>query len=393
LAIVCRRPPWVCIAAATGAMFALAGCRRQTNAYAPPPPPEVTVAHPVRKQVTHYLQYTGTTEAYAAVELRARVPGFLDQVLFKPGAKVAKDELLFVIDKRTYQAAVGRAEARLASSEAAFQGAEAQAKIAEELASERAGADIDRITRVAQRDAAKAAIAAAQAELDSAKLDLEFCEIRAPIEGRITKNFVDVGNLVGHGQPTVLATLVSTRPIYVTVDVNESDVLAVRRARLAKDAKGEPGQVEPGQWRPAELALSDRSEFSVHGQIDYVDAQLNPQTSTIRVRCRFENEDEFLLPGLFVRLRFPMETGEATLAPDIALLSDQTGRYALVVDERDDVQLRRVVTGDLDGTLRVVSEGLSLTDRVVVNGLQRARPGARVRPLTATANAATRPEK
>jgi RND family efflux transporter MFP subunit len=353
-------------------------CTHKSNAFAPPPPPKVTVAHPVQKEVTHYLEYTGTIEAHQVVDLRARVPGFLDKVLFKPGAKVKKDDLLFVIDKRTYEAAVKHAEAQLESDRAALQGAEADAKIAEELASQRAGSEIDRIIKLARRDSAKAAIAAAQAEVDRTRLDLEFCEVRAPLEGRITKNFVDAGNLVGQGLPTLLATLVESRPMYVSVDISESDLLTLRRARMQKDPSLEPGQIAPGEWRPVDLAIADRGEFSFHGHVDYVDPLLNAQTSTIRVRCRFENEDEFLLPGLFVRLRFPTATGTAVLAPDTALLSDQAGRYALVVDEHDEVQVHRVSVGELDGSLRVVSSGLTTGDRLVVNGLLRARPGAKV---------------
>jgi len=371
------------------ALLTLAGCHRG-NVFAAPPPPTVTVGNPVQKDVTHYLEYAGTIEAHQVVELRARVPGFLHQILFKPGAKVAKDDLLFVIDKRTYEAAVARAEAQLAADQAAVQAAESDAKIAEDLAAQRAGSEIDRILKVGRRDTARAAVAAAQAELTRSKLDLEFCDVRAPISGRITKNLVDVGNLVGQGLPTPLATLVETRPVYVSVDVSESDLLVVRRARMARDLTLEPGQVAPGEWRPVELALADGGGFSYHGRVDYVDPLLNPQSSTLRVRCRFDNDDEFLLPGLFVRVRFPMQTQAAILAPDLALLSDQGGRYALVVDEHDEVQQRRVTVGELDGSLRVVTSGLSTSDRLVVNGLLRARPGAKVRPQQTAGDAATR---
>lgn len=364
------------------AVAAMASCHKG-NVFAPPPPPTVTVDHPVQKDVTHYLEYTGTIEAHQVVELRARVAGFLDQILFKPGAKVAKDDLLFVIDKRPYEAAVARAEAQLASDQAAVQAAESDAKIAGELAAQRAGSEIDRILKVGRRDSARAAAAAAQAELTRSRLDLEYCEVRAPISGRITKNLVDSGNLVGQGLPTPLATLVATRPVYVSADVSESDLLAVRRARMTKDLTLEPGQIAPGEWRPVELALAGEGQFSYHGRVDYVDPLLNPQTSTIRVRCRFDNDDEFLLPGMFVRVRFPMQTQAAILAPDLALLSDQGGRYALVVDERDEVQRRRVTVGELEGNLRVVTSGLSTNDRLVVNGLLRARPGAKVQPQEA----------
>ncbi len=267
------------------------------------------------------------------------------------------------------------------ADEAAYTAAESDAKIAEELAAQRAGSEIDRITKAGKRDAAKAAIEATKAVLESAKLDLEFCDVRAPIDGRITKNLVDVGNLVGaSGQPTLLATIVSGKPLYVTVDASESDLLMVRRARMAVAPQAEPGQTAPGEWRAVDLATADTDEFAVHGRIDYVDPALNPQTSTIRVRCRFENQDEVLIPGLFVRVRILMETADATLAPDTALLSDQSGRFALVINDKDVVEARHVKIGALDRTLRVVLDGLSASDRIVVSGLQRARPGAAVKP-------------
>jgi RND family efflux transporter MFP subunit len=363
---------------------ALTGCKRQANAFAPPPPPAVTVAHPVQRQVTRYIEATGTTEAFQSVELRARVPGFLDQINFKPGAAVKKGDLLFVIDKRTYQAAVDRAQAQVLADEAAYKAAESDAKIAEELAAKRAGSEIDKITKIGRRDSAQSEVVAAKAALQSAKLDLEFCEVRAPIDGRITKNLVDVGNLVGAaGQPTILANLVSARPLYVSLDASENDLITVRRERLAKSPQAQPGQIAPGVSRPVLLATAEDDEFTVHGRIDYVDPALNPQTGTIRVRCRFENEDEALLPGMFVRIRVLLEASPAMVAPDIALLSDQSGRYAMVVNDKNVVEVRRVKIGALDGTMRVVAEGLATSDRVVVNGLQRVRPGVTVNPTLA----------
>jgi multidrug efflux system membrane fusion protein len=168
--------------------------------------------------------------------------------------------------------------------------------------------------------------------------------------------------------------------VYVTVDVREDDLLSVRRARMLAEPGAEPGQSAPGVWRKADLATADSDEFSIHGRIDYVDPALNPQTGTIRVRCLFENEDGVLLPGLFVRMRVHLETTDQMLVPDIALLSDQSGRYALVVGENNTVELRRVRIGVLDDSMRVVLEGLADSDRVIVNGLQRARPGATVKP-------------
>jgi RND family efflux transporter MFP subunit len=351
------------------------------NAYAPPPPAEVTVAHPIRKQVTRYLEYTGTTEPYEAVELRARVSGFLDQVNFKPGASVKKGDLLFVIDPRVYEAQERQAEAELSSRQAALRLSEVTFQHVSEARQASAVAQLELDRAEGARDQDKAQVALAEAALATARLNVEFTQVRAPIDGRITKNLVDVGNLVGAGnQPTVLATIVSAKPLYVTVDASESDVLMVRRTRLATVPAAEPGQISPGVWRPVDLATADSDEFGVHGHIDYVDPALNPQTGTIRVRTRFENEDAVLLPGLFVRLRVFLDTADQIVVPDIALPADQNGRFALVVNDKDGVELRRVKTGALDGTLRVITEGLSETDRVIVNGFQRARPGMTVKP-------------
>lgn len=357
------------------------GCKPKTNAFAPPPPAEVTVAHPIHKPVTRYLEYTGTTEPFEAVELRARVAGFLDSVNFKPGAVVKKGDLLFVIDPRVYEAQVRQSEADLSSRQSALRLAELTLERVSEAgrASAVSRQEIDKA--VAERDQAKAQVDLASATLATARLNVEFTQVRAPIDGRISKNLVDVGNLVGAGnQATVLATVVSAKPLYVSVDASESDLLMVRRERLATAPGAEPGQLAPGEWRAVDIATADSDAFNVHGRIDYVDPALNPQTGTIRVRTRFENENEVLIPGLFVRLRIFLDTTEAMLAPDIALLSDQNGRYALVVNDKDTIEVRRVKTGALDGSLRVVVDGLTASDRIVVNGLQRARPGATVKP-------------
>jgi RND family efflux transporter MFP subunit len=377
-----RSPPTQAkvVIALTTIVALLAGCKPKTNAYAPPPPAEVTVAHPVRRPVTRYLEYTGTTEPYEAVELRARVSGFLDQVNFKPGAPVKKGDLLFVIDPRVYEAQARQAEADVAAKRALLHLAELTLQRVSEAGQNAAVAKLEIDKAQGERDQAQAQMELAAAALATARLNVEFTQVRAPIDGRITKNLVDVGNLVGAGnQATVLATLVSNKPLYVTVDVGEDDVLMVRRTRLATSPGAEPGQLSPGVWRPVDIATADSSDFNVHGRIDYVDPGLNPQTGTIRVRCRFENEDEVLLPGLFVRLRLFLDSSDQTLVPDVALLSDQNGRFALVVNDKDTVELRRVKIGSLDSGLRVVTEGLSENDRIIVNGLQRARPGVVVK--------------
>jgi RND family efflux transporter MFP subunit len=346
------------------------GCEKEdkANAYAPPPPPEVIVEKPSERDVVKYISYTGTIEAAESVELRARVQGFLEKVNFQPGQRVKAGDLLFEIDKRQYQAALV--------------GAEHDAKLARELADQRAGPEIDAIIKAARRDSMKAELDKRKAELEDANLNLDYCDVKAPIDGRISKNFVDVGNLVGRGDPTLLAQIVEDAPAYVSIDVSESDVLAVRREREpgANPGANEPGQVSPGVWRPCELSLADQADFKYKGRVDYVAPELDKQTGTLRVRTRYENTDEALLPGLFARVRFPMSSEKRMLVPEAALLSDQQGRFALVVNQKDEVEMRRVKIGTLDGTMRVVEEGLKPEDRVIVLGVLKARPGSKVTP-------------
>lgn len=364
-------------------LCAFAGaCRKKddANAYAPPPPPEVMVAEPVERDVVSYMTFTGTIEASETVELRARVQGFLEEIKFQPGQRVKKGDLLFVIDKRQFQAEVDQAKARVKSQEAALLGAESDARLARELADQRAGPEIDAIIKAARRDVVQADLEKARAELAAAQLNLEYCDVIAPIDGRITRNFVDVGNLVGRGEPTLLAEIVQATPAFVSIDASEAEVLEVRRKRTSQSGASEPGQIAPGQWLPCELALSDEAEFTIKGRVDYVDPQLDSETGTLRVRTRFDNADEVLIPGLFAKVRFAMSSEKSMLVPEAALLSDQQGRYALVVNDKDEVEARRVRIGRLDGSMRVVEEGLEFDDQVIVLGVLKARPGSKVTP-------------
>lgn len=360
------------------------GCRKgpDSNKYAPPPPPEVIVAKPVQREVVDYLTYTGVVEASESVELRARVAGFLERVNFQPGQRVKKGDVLFEIDPRQYQAEVAQAQASVQAQKAALTGAENDARLARELADQRAGPEIDAVIKAARRDSILAEIARAEAQLAEAKLNLEYCTVTAPIDGRITKNFIDAGNLVGRGETTALATIVQATPALVSIDVSESDVLRIRRERLKEGApvRKEPGQVGPNQWRPCRLALAGEDDFRIEGRVDYVGPALNSQTGTLLVRTRYENEDESLLPGLFSRVRFAMSSQNALVVPDAALLRDQQGRYAMVVNAKDEVEARRVTIGSLDGSMRVVEQGLTAEDRVIVLGVLKARPGSKVTP-------------
>ena len=375
------------LAMATGASIAVlltGGCQTEdaANVYAPPPPPEVIVAMPVQQEVVRYLTFTGTIEASEVVEIRARVEGFLARIGFEPGQLVKKGDVLFEIDSRQYEAAVAKAQAEVQAKEAALAGAESDAQLAERLAKQSAGSKIDAVIKAARRDVIKADLISAQADLAQAQLDLGYCTITAPIDGRITRNEVDFGNLVGREEPTLLATVVNVDPVFVSLDASENDVLEVMRDRRDSGGAGtvQRGQVSPGNWRPSELALAGETDFKAKG--NYVAPQMNAQTGTLRVRTQYDNADGALLPGLFAQVRFAMSSGKAMLVPEAALLSDQQGRFALIVNDKDEVETRRVRIGTLDGTLRVVEEGLEADDRVVVLGVLKARPGSKLTPKT-----------
>jgi RND family efflux transporter MFP subunit len=347
----------------------LAGCAE--NQYEPPPPPDVAVARPVEREVTTYGEFTGRTVSVESVDVRARVQGILQEMSFKPGTEVAKGALLFVVEPTLYEARVQQSEADLAGAEAKARAADEQLAITEEIFARKAGSKADLVQKTQARDEARAAVARARADLAAAKLDLSYTHVYAPISGRIDRNYVDVGNLVGAGQATLLATIVREKPIFVYFDVSERDLL--EHPELLDRAK-------QGGAREVFLALVDESGFPREGTLDYSSNRVDPSTGTIELRAVFPNDDGRIVPGLFVRVRVPYERGRSLLVPDDAVLSDQRGRYVLVVGEKDVVEQRPVATGPLEGRLRVIASGLRPDDRVVVRGLQRARPGSPVHP-------------
>jgi RND family efflux transporter MFP subunit len=356
----------------------LAGCGEQ-NTYAPPPPPEVTVARPVQQDVMEYTEGTGTTEATESVEIRARVQGWLQKINFKPGTQVNKGDLLFVIDPREYKAALDGAQAELASKKAALDLAQFNHKRMQDLVKKNAAAELEITKAKADWDAAVAAVSAAEAAVAQAKLDHDFTQIRAPISGRISRNLVDVGNLVGAGEATLLTTIVNDDPIYAYINVSERALLkylqtdAARKERVARKGK-----------ELMELGVSGEEGFPHKGNFDWADNRVDPGTGTIRVRGVFPNPDGTLVPGLFARIRAPREIlKDALLVTERALGADQRGRYLLVVNSQNVVEYRPVKVGASVDGMRVVEQGIRPGEWVVVNGLQRARPGAKVKPTQA----------
>lgn len=340
--------------------------------------PVVEVATPLTERVIDWDEYTGRFEAVQSVVLQARVSGYLDKIHFQEGDRVEAGQLLYQIDPRPFQADVAQAQARLEAAIALRELALIEVERADELFRREVGPRSEAQRRRAEYQEAVANVALAEAELTSAQLDREFTEIRAPISGRISATNVDVGNLVigGPNGATVLANIVTMDPIEFVFTVSEADFL--RYARL--DAQG----VRPSS-RDFEntvfVKLQDEETWPWQGRMTFVDNQIDANSGTLEGRATFQNSDGFLQPGLFGRLRLAGSLEyDAVLIPDEAILSDQSHLLVYVIDEVNVVAERRVILGPLHRGFRVIREGLTMEDRVVVSGVQRARPGAPVTP-------------
>ena len=369
---------------AVGLAAALLGsCGR--NRYAPPPPPEVTVSQPIVQEITTYNEFTGYTAAVEAVDIRARVQGSLQSVNFTPGENVKKGDMLFVIEPSLYQARVDQAQADLEGKEAQSRAAQAQLEITQAIFQRSAGSRTDLVQKTQARDLAKAQLAIAKANLEAAKLDLSYTHIFAPIDGRIDRNFVDVGNLVGSGQATLLASIVNDDPIYVYFTVNERlllQYLELQRQGRTVAPEGQDNVALPRSGWKSFLGLATETGYPHAGMVDYQGNRVDPNTGTIEVRAVFPNPDHVILVGLFARVRVPYTREQAVQVPDVAVQADQGGSYLLLVDAQNAVQYRRVHVGPLtEGDLRVIHDGVTPAEWVVVDGLQRARPGSVVKPL------------
>jgi RND family efflux transporter MFP subunit len=365
-------------AALTLSSILLAACSRADaqSSNAPPPAPKVTVAEVVAREVTEWDEFTGRLEAVNSVAIRPRVAGYVAAVRFDEGAIVRKGDLLFEIDARPFQAEVDRLRAELARAEATVQRAKHDLERARRLSSDNAMSpeEIDRRAAFAEESAAQArAVAAA---LRAAELNLEFTRVRSPIDGRVGRAIVTAGNLVNAGPPeaTLLTTVVSLDPIYASFDADEQTF--ERYVELARQGK----RASVRQTGLAvQMALPNDKGFPHRGELDFLDNQINTATGTIRGRAVFRNPDRSLTPGSFVRLRLPgSATYRAPLIQDRAIGTDLDKRYVYVVGKGGKVEYRAVQLGPVIDELRVVRSGLEAGDVVIVNGLQRVRPGAQV---------------
>jgi RND family efflux transporter MFP subunit len=358
----------------------------QRNEYVEPPPPKVTVAKPLQQEVTDYLEFTGTTHPFEEVEVRARVAGFLQSIEFTPGNPVEKGDLLFVIDPREYEAELNAAEAELGSAEATLKRAQTEFDRAQKLFKQKAGAETDVVKWRGERDVARAAVMRAKAKVEKADLDLSYTKVTAPITGRVSRNFVDSGNLVGEGEPTLLTTITRYDPMYAYFNLNERDllkVMAMNRKKLQEKGLDSAEDPEIKADIQVFLAIANEEGYPHQGKLDFTESGVDKDTGTLQLRGVFPNPGEtpVLIPGLFVRLRMPIEKREnALLVTERAMGSDQSGRYLLAVNSENTVEKKSIRMGQLVDGLRVIEEGLRPDDRVVVNGLQRARPGAKVDP-------------
>jgi len=366
------------LAGALSAPLFLVACEEE-NAYVPPPLPKVTVARPLVQEVTEYLEFTGTTAAYAWVEVPARVPGVLTHVHFEPGTPVDEGDLLFTIDPDEYDALVKAAEAELAQAEARQTETGKTLERSETLA-ERGNVSQAKVDEArADSASAKAEVMVRKANLDRARINLGYTEVKAPITGRVGRNLMDVGNLVGQGETTILTDITTYDPMYVYFDVNERDLLRVM-SMSRKDDVGE-GPAGKRESTPLELSLANETGFPHRGVTDFAESQVDPETGTLRVRGVFDNPGErpLLLPGLFARVRVPIaKRPDMPLVTERAIGFDQSGQYVLVVNAENTVEKRKVDLGPMVDGLLVVESGVAANDLVVVNGLQRAREGIEV---------------
>ena len=353
----------------------LAGCDSKPVAGSAPPPPPVTVARPLQKTITEWDEYTGRFTALETVEVRARVSGFIDSVHFKEGQIVKQGDLLFVIDPRPYRLAVEQAKADVDRGQAKLEIADLDVQRATPLVRSQTLTEREFDTRQSTQHDAAGQVASAQAALKQAQLNLEWTEVRAPIGGRISDKRVDAGNLITGGQSgaTLLTVIVSIDPIHFVFDGSEADFL--RYVRLA--AAGGRRSSRDAQ-NPVSVRLADETDYKHPGRMDFVDNVLNPKTGTIRGRAIFDNKDGLLTPGFFGRLRLFGGEHDGLLVPDGAVASDQSSKIVFTVAEDGTVGTKLVELGPMVDGLRVIRSGLAPTDRIVIDGLQRARPGGKV---------------
>jgi RND family efflux transporter MFP subunit len=354
-------------------LILLVACKEKTPPA--PPPPKVTVVQPVKQVVTDYLELTGNTQAINTVQLVARVAGYLEKIFFQDGQMVKKGQLLFHIQKDTYEARLQQAEGQVLLQKALLEYAQKELTRYSNLLDQKAASQTDVDNWRNQRDSAEANLLTAEANRDLAKLDLSYTQVVAPFDGRIDRRLQDPGNMVGSGSNnTVLAEFNQIDPIYVYFTISDLDL-----ARLMKAAGGIPGQASVKKW-PVSVGLANEEGYPRQGYLDFAAISLTPTTGTLLMRGVFSNPAGKILPGLYARVRMPIEKKPAFLLPEESIGFDQQGTHVLIVNEKNLVERRNIKTGPLVDNLRAVEEGLTGEERVITKGLQRVAPGRQVTP-------------
>jgi len=369
-----RRANAAAVAASLSALL-LSACGER-NQYVEPPPPKVTVVTPAQQQIHRYLEATGNTAAVNSTDLVARVAGFVQQINHDDGKQVAMGTLLFTIEPEPYRVKLEQAKAAEVGAEATLKQAETAFQRMAELLSRQTASQAQYDQAIATRDSAKASLDQARANTRLAQLNLDYTQVTAPFAGIVTARQVSLGQYVGGSTtPTVLASIVQHDPIYVNFSISEQDALRVR-AELARRGL----TVAELKNITVEVGLQSDTGYPHKGTLDYVAPNINQTTGTLAGRAIFNNTERVLLPGYFARVRIPGPERNVLLIPDLALGSDQGGRYVLVANKDNVVEQRKVEIGPVVDTLRVIESGITTEDRVIVSGLLRAIPGQKVDP-------------
>lgn len=362
---------------------ALVSCGKTEEPKAEAPPPSVTVAEPVVRQVQGFSTYTGKLAASESVEVRARVRGYLVGVGFEDGDEVVREQVLFQIDARPYETAVKTAEGQLAAVKARRVKALADVNRYKTLVPKGAATQQDLDRSIGELGEAEAGIQAAEAELEGARLDLQYTQVDAPVGGIASRAMLTVGNLVGAGgSEQLLTTIMDVDPIHVYFDVDQRAIQEIRKNAMAKRAGGPEPKTIRDLNMTFQFGLASEEGYPHSGVLDFIDNTVNPATGTITVRGSVENSSRLFKPGFFARVRVPIgDEREALLVSDRAIGTQQGQKYVSVINEKNVVEFRPVELGALqDDGLRVVTAGIQAGDRIVINGMQRSRPGTTVTP-------------